>query len=254
MFSIIALMFILSQAIMFAALVDGSTAIQPLGGSFLGIESLTVWATLLIGILCVAWSSNYLSRLAFPCLRSISSLKLFIVVNWLLYLIGSQFNIWIEQVALTAKGSDMIVGLISLLSLATGHVMIILIVLGSLVLGLELIISSLITGERPQLFPVFRPVLVLFAIAATSKLIGEFGLMIILKSAIAGPKPTQISEVTLYFESPVPPLTGSSEPRRTGPSEPSRTGSSEPSRTGPSELSRTGPSDLSRVVPGLRPW
>lgn len=179
MVSVIILMFILAQAIIFAASGDGGMLLQPLAGSLLDKSALTIWSALLIGTLCIGWSSNYLSRLALPGLRSIPSLRLFLVVNWLLYLIGGHLDIWLEQVVLATQDSELITGLITMLSLATGHVTLILVILASLVLGVELIVSSLIMGARPQVLMVFRPVLVLFAIAATFKVIGEFGLLIV---------------------------------------------------------------------------
>ena len=73
---------------------------------------------------------------------------------------------------------DFYTGLVAVLSLATSHVVMLLAILTSLVVGLEVMIRWLILGEKPQILPIFRPVVVLFGICAMSKVVGEFGLII----------------------------------------------------------------------------
>lgn len=177
MFSPILLMFILAQAVALATV--GSDQPQPVSISLmLNRDAVFISSTVLVGLLCVFLSSEFVSRLAFPGIRAISSIRIFLGVQWIVYLLGSRFNLWIEQFINSHQGMDLYSLLVAVLSLATSHVVMLLAILTSLVVGLELMIRWLMLGEKPQILTVFRPVVVLFGIGAMSKVVGEFGLMI----------------------------------------------------------------------------
>jgi len=177
MLSAILIIFFLAQAACLVAF-DGHE-LHTAGPIFLNTTGVFALSTVIIGVMGVGLCGDYISRLAFPRLGTISTLNLFIVVQWIGYLLGVQFEIWINQGFNHLQGLDLVASLIATMGIVLSNVSILFAVLASLVLGIELIVGWVISGGQSQLVPTIRPVLVLFGIAAISKVIGEFGLMII---------------------------------------------------------------------------
>lgn len=178
MLSPILLIFILAQAVALAAVGGEQPQVLNLG-MLLNRDAIFTCSTVLVGLLCVGWSGEFLSRLALPGIKALSSIRLFLGAQWIAYLLGSNFNLWIEQALNNSQGLNLLAGLVAVLSLATSHVVILLTILTSLVVVLELVVRWIMIGEKPQIIPIFRPVVVLFGIGAMSRIVGEFGLMII---------------------------------------------------------------------------